>query len=301
MITCKSAIEGVPLRVQNTGRYRSIRVAVFGWRPSLSRSERLVVPGDARKAKGALSRVTGAQTLERGLELLSRIVEEPVRMVDLTRESDLGKATVWRLVNTLSNQGLVSVNDRGELQGGVRLLHMASLTQSRMDLVVVAQPWIDALALKTGITAFMGRREGDSSVHLYRSASTQRLMVSTPPGTRRRLVETSLGKALLLDEPREELSHAAIAGGLDTSEFFTAMDENRVRGFVLNEGGPPEFINAIAAPVRNSSGAIIAAISVASPAQYLSTSEMPIMGPTVLDTANLISKALGWNGWLHPR
>lgn len=223
-------------------------------------------------------------------------------MADLTNESRLGKATVWRLVNTLTNAGLVSVNDRGELQGGARLLQLAAMTQRRMDILVTARPWIDALAVKTGITAFLGRRDGADSIHLYRSASTQRLMVSTPPGMRRRLVETSLGKALLLDDAREAWSSAfAAAGGADEAAFLAGMDENRRRDFVLNEGGPPEFINAIAAPVRDVSGMIVAAISVASPAQYLGVSQMPVVAPAVLETAASISEALGWDGRRRPR
>lgn len=223
-------------------------------------------------------------------------------MADLTNESRLGKATVWRLVNTLTNAGLVSVNDRGELQGGARLLQLAAMTQRRIDILVTARPWIDALAVKTGITAFLGRRDGGDSIHLYSSASTQRLMVSTPPGMRRRLVETSLGKALLLDDARDGWSRAfAAAGGADEAAFVAAMDENRRRDFVLNEGGPPEFINAIAAPVRDVSGVIVAAISVASPAQYLGVSQMPVVAPVVQETAASISEALGWDGQRRPR
>ena len=269
----------------------------------MPRSDRSPIRDDASAPKKQQARPSGAQTLERGLELLTRIVEEPVRMVDLTNESSLGKATVWRLVNILTNQGLVSINDRGELQGGVRLLQLAAMTQRRIDILVTARPWIDALAVKTGITAFLGRRDGADSIHLYRSASTQRLMVSTPAGMRRRLVETSLGKALLLDDAQDAWSSAFAAAGGDTDEaaFVAGMDENRRRDFVLNEGGAPDFINAIASPVRDVSGMIVAAISVASPAQYLGTSQMPVVAPAVLGTAASISEALGWDGQRRPR
>lgn len=242
------------------------------------------------------ARPSGTQTLERGLDLLDRIAERPIRMPELIAQSGLAKATVWRLVNTLINRNLVTLNDRGELQGGTKLLQLGARAQSRIDVLHVAAPVLDELAATTGISAFLGRREEMESVHLYRSASTQRVMVATPPGTRRRLSETSLGKALMLDDDASVWKRSLPKGASkeEAAALVSQMNDNRRIGAVLNKGGAPDFINAIAAPIRDAGGKIVAAMSVASPAQYLNPDQMTDLLPTITETARMISHSLGW-------
>ena len=243
------------------------------------------------------SRPSGTQTLERGLDLLDRIVEKPVRMPELIAHSGLTKATVWRLVNTLINRNLVFLNDRGELQGGTNLLQLGARTQSHIDVLNTARPLVDELASRTEISAFLGQREGDDSVHLYRSAAMERVMVATPAGTRRRLAETSLGKALMLDDGPERWKRAFELTSMSepVASSLEKMQEFVRSGVALNEGGSPDYINAIAAPIRNAAGTIVAATSVASPAQYLNAQQMNALSPVIAETAAKISAALGWS------
>lgn len=242
---------------------------------------------------GGAQRPSGTQTLERGLDLLGRVAESPIRMADLIAFSGLTKTTAWRLVNTLIQRKLIFLNDRGELQGGTELLHLGMLAQQHLDVVAVARPRLDDLAAHTSITAFLGRREDRQSVHLYRSATMQRVMVATPVGTRRPLAETSMGKALMLDDGPAGW-RAAFAQDGDPERRVAEMAGHAAAGHVLNQGGPPDYINAIAAPVRDARGTIAAAISVASPAQYLDLDRMRLLAAAVTRCAADISGDLGF-------
>lgn len=243
-----------------------------------------------------VARPSGTQTLERGLDLLDLIVEQPIRMPDVIARSGLTKATVWRLVNTLINRNLVFLNERGELQGGTKLLELGARTQSRIDVLALAAPALDELAARTGFAAFLGRREGDHSVHLHRSASNQRVIVATPPGTRRLLAETSLGRALMIDDGPDawQRAFAAVQSSADASEWLEQMYQSRSDGVVINKGGAPDFVNAVAAPIRDASGRIVAALSIASPAQYLDSEQLRATMPIVAETARSVSAMLGY-------
>ncbi|WP_439532217.1 IclR family transcriptional regulator domain-containing protein, partial [Polymorphobacter sp.] len=52
----------------------------------------------------------------------------------------------------------------------------------------------------------------------------------------------------------------------------------------------------VGAPIRDETGAIVAAISVSSVAQYMSDARMTELIDTVSGTARDISRELGWSG-----
>jgi DNA-binding IclR family transcriptional regulator len=71
------------------------------------------------------------------------------------------------------------------------------------------------------------------------------------------------------------------------------MRQARARGVVVHISPAPDHIRAIAAPIRNASKRIVAAISVVSPVQYADDDEIQRLLPLVFDTARAISHDLG--------
>ena len=84
-----------------------------------------------------------------------------------------------------------------------------------------------------------------------------------------------------------------------------ALWADRMRGYVsagrafdLEEN--EDQIRCVAAPIRDASGRIVAAISVSSAAQYMSDDRMAALSADVLDTATTISRDLGWTEHVRP-
>lgn len=259
-----------------------------------------LMAGDAALPATASARTpgstVGAQTLERGLDILERIVGEPIRMPALIRQSGLSKTTTWRLVQALADRRFVTVSAAGDVQAGPKLLQLGVRAQEQNDLLLIARRHLDELAAQTGHSAFLGRRDGEYSVHLHRSAGNERVAVTTAPGTRRRLAETSLGKALLLDASPAVLRDAyrASFGEAPAPAWIDEMQRSAAIGNVLNVGPPPDSIHAIAAPIRDAAGRIVAAISIAGAGSYLGPERMLELAPTVRTAAAAVSHALGW-------
>ncbi|RZM10079.1 MAG: IclR family transcriptional regulator, partial [Sphingomonas sp.] len=156
--------------------------------------------GSAEHADVAVARIVGAQTLERGLDLLERAAREPMSMLDLIRQSGINKGVVYRLVSVLTARNYLAMTGDGRLRGGATLLQLGHVTSAFTDIVAVAQPHLEALAQRTGLSAFLARRDGDHSIHLSRVAGSERIAVTSQPGTRRLLPETGLGKTLMSDD-----------------------------------------------------------------------------------------------------
>jgi len=239
---------------------------------------------------GLPATLAGTQTLERGLALLHLVVDTPMTIDQLARASGLNVSAIRRLVAGLVNQGFMAQGVDRRFSGGPALIRLGLQAQSRLDVVSIARAELDDLAERTGNSAFLGERDGDESVHLYRAPGRQRVVVSTPVGTRRRLNETSLGKALLIDSAAEwtRFDDASAPGWCD------AMQAARQAGAVIHVSPAPDRFHAIAAPVRDAAGRIVAAISVVTLAQYMSDSDVPDIRAQVVASAAAISEALGY-------
>jgi DNA-binding IclR family transcriptional regulator len=254
--------------------------------------------GSAEHADVAVARIVGAQTLERGLDLLERAAREPMSMLDLIRQSGINKGVVYRLVSVLTARNYLAMTGDGRLRGGATLLQLGHVTSAFTDIVAVAQPHLEALAQRTGLSAFLARRDGDHSIHLSRVAGSERIAVTSQPGTRRLLPETGLGKTLMSDDDPAacarlcERVEARYRGAL-----FEQLAAVRATG-VLNQIGPaPDLINSVCAPVRDAAGRIIGAINIAAPAHYLDAEAMVAFNPLIAETGRSVSRELG--GFAH--
>lgn len=249
-------------------------------------------PEEGRAAKA------GTQTLDRGLDLLEMAVQDPSTVIQLATRSGLSRAIAYRLVGSLASRGYLAMGPNNQVRGGRQLLRLRHLVQDQTDLVALARPQLEWLAQETGMSAFMGRREGDESVHMLRVAGRERVAVTTQPGTRRRLGETGLGKALLLGDSEASWRRlfAMVAEPHRREGWLAEMKAAADRGVVLQCGPAPDHIHSVAAPVRDAAGGIVAAINVAAAAPYLDADRMQELVPLLRTAAGGIAAALGREG-----
>jgi DNA-binding IclR family transcriptional regulator len=130
--------------------------------------------------------------------------------------------------------------------------------------------------------------------------------ISSRIGDRQPLTSTGLGKALLLDD-NEGTWHRIFdedqAAGAPHADYDVWVDRMRGyaemgRTFDLEEN--EDQIRCVAAPIRDASGAIVAAISVSSAAQYMDDARMGSLSDEVLGTVHKISADLGWSPGVKP-
>lgn len=243
----------------------------------------------------AVARIVGAQTLERGLDLLERAARDPMTILDLIRQSGMNRGVVYRLVSVLTARNYLSVTSDGRLYGGATLLQLGQATSAHTDIVTITQPHLEALAQRTGLSAFLARRDDDHSVHLSRVAGTERIAVTSQPGTRRLLPETGLGKTLMCDDDRASCTRlcARVDERYRPDDLFEQLASVRASGVLHQIGPAPDFINSVCAPVRDAAGRIVGAINIAAPAHYLDAEAMARHTPLVAQTGRSVSRALG--------
>ena len=176
-----------------------------------------------------------------------------------------------------------------------------------MPLTAVARPHLEALAQHTHDTIHLGVRDGDDVLYIDKIPGTRGLEMRSRVGHRMPLASTGIGKAMMLDLPHDtwskllESSHRALAGASfkpdhrpDVDTFLQRMTRYAQGGFTFDLEENEASIRCVAAPVRDASGAIVAALSVASTIPYMPHERMEELIPVVQREARAISEELGW-------
>jgi DNA-binding IclR family transcriptional regulator len=257
-----------------------------------------------KKADGA--KASGSQTLQRGLDLLDQVIDGPVKLADLSERMGLTRSTTHRLANALVERGFLTFLPREGYQLGPKLLQLGFLAQSQADVVQIARPHLEQLAAASEDTVHLGRLDGDQALYLDKIPGRRRVDISSRIGDRHPLTSTGLGKALLLDDAESTWRRAfdtELEAGAHSADYDLWLERMRGyaaqgRAFDLEEN--EDQIRCVAAPVRDASGAIVAAISLSSAAQYMDDARMQTLSGEVRDAAHRISADLGWTPGVKP-
>lgn len=251
---------------------------------------------DAREASvGA-----GSQTLMRGLDVLEAVARGSMPLADLADHLGLTKSTAHRLASALVDRGYLGFTPRSGYRLGPKLLELGFLAQDQVDIVQIARPHLEGLAARTEDTVHLGVLDGDQALYLDKVAGRRRINISSRVGDRQPLTSTGLGKALMLDHSedywRERLGGDRQGAASPTDE---SLWHDRMRGYVaagraydLEEN--EDQIRCVAAPLRDAKGHIVGALSVSSAAQYMSDDRLDELTTIVRDTANAVSRDMGW-------
>jgi DNA-binding IclR family transcriptional regulator len=252
------------------------------------------VEGDAGVKAGG-----GSQTLLRGLDVLEAMSDGPVPLAELARRLGLTRSTTHRLATALTERRYLTFTPRLGYQFGPKLLELGSHAQRQLDIVQIGRPHIEGLASASGDTVHLGVLDGEAALYLDKIPGRRRIDISSRVGERHPLTSTGLGKALLLDDKRDRwrrlFDQEQGARGTDYSEWETRMRGYVAHGHSYDLEENEDLIRCVAAPIRDASGRIVAAISVSSAAQYMSDERMAALSSDVRRAANAISHDLGWS------
>lgn len=228
-----------------------------------------------------------SQTLLRALDILDAARGGPVALSDLEQKLGLTRSTAHRLASALVDRRLLTHDPRKGYRLGPKLMNLGYQAQESTSLATISQPFLDALAQEMDDATNLAIRDGDDVVYIARSPSRRRVAVRHQVGDRNRVSNTALGRALMLDAPQDAWTI-----------YFPDEDQRAVQsqglGRHFDEAG--DCIRCVAAPIRDASGAIVAAMSLSSIPQYMDEERMEAASQGVIDAADAISRRLGW-GW----
>lgn len=249
----------------------------------------------------------GSQTLLRGLDLLDAVSHRPASLSELSRRLNLNRSTVHRLASALVDRDYLRLSPGDGYMLGHKLLELGFAARQQIDVPRLARPHLERLSVLTEDTVHLGVLDGNMALYLDKLPGRRRVEIGSRIGERHPLCSTGLGKSLLLDGDksawREQYERELGPGSADKESFHAwhhGMQRYASAGFSFDLEENEDRIRCVGAPVRDETGAIVAAISVSSVAQYMADERMNELATVVKDTAEQISRELGWNSPSRP-
>lgn len=243
----------------------------------------------------------GSQTLVRGLDVLEAVASGVNNLADLAATVKLNRSTAHRLASTLVEKRYLSFVPRSGYGLGPKALEVGYQARVQLNIPRLAREHLESLAAQTGDTVHLGVLDGTRALYLDKIPGRRRVEISSRVGEVQPLRSTGLGKALLLDEDDAKLRelYRCENGGSHPYEvpettWLKRMRDYARNGYAFDLEENEDRIRCVAAPVRDATGKIKAAISVSSAAHYMDDQRMQALIDDVRGTANQISRELGW-------
>jgi DNA-binding IclR family transcriptional regulator len=246
---------------------------------------------------------SNVQSVDRALTILETLARSgEAGVTDLAAALEVHKSTAFRLVATLEAHGLVEqIDGRGKYRLGIGLLRLAGATTARLDVVQEARPISRKLAADTGETVNVAVLADRSALYLDQVAGSSALQSHNWVGQHIPLHATANGKVLLLD--LDEDRWVEMLGRLQayTKSTITTRDRFRKELAQVREQGYAVAVDelelglaAVAAPIHNAHGDVIASMSVSGPTFRLTEERIDGIVPVLVEAATEVSHRLGW-------
>ena len=247
-----------------------------------------------------MSNQNGTQAVDRAARLLSEVVHsaDPMTFTGLSAATGLAKSTTSRLLLALERNGLVRRDDHGRFLPGEMFVSFAWRGGAEAGLVAVAQPFLERLGKATGETINLGVVSNGRVEQIAQVDSTYLIGGTNWVGLSVPLHCAALGKVLLAygagELPSGRLEHRTARTITSRAALQADLAVVRRRGYAVTDEELEPGLIAVAAPVRSSAGAVVAALSVSGPASRLTRTRIPEVAAICVAQANALSAVLGY-------
>ena len=254
-----------------------------------------------------MAEMSGVRVLERGIAVLSLLAgaEEPLGVSEIGRQTELSKATAFRLLATLVEHDLVIKDPKGNYQIGPKVLFWAGGFNKHSSLIHISKPYIEELNRRTSETVHLFSYDNRAAYYIHRIESPQKVRLSAEIGVNPVLYSTAAGRAILSCLPEEELRDYLERTVLERRTPYTCADPEslreivriaRERCFSEENQENEEGIRCVGAAIRNSEGYPVGAVSVTAPEYRLPDERAREFGLLIQGVARQISRHFGFRG-----
>jgi DNA-binding IclR family transcriptional regulator len=242
------------------------------------------------------------QSVDRAVAILDSLgaAKGYLGVTELSKELELHKSTVHRLLVSLQRGGLVERDpSTRKYRLAVRIVELAYAVLNSRGLPQVALPYLHYLADTVEEITYLAVRDGDRIIMVLQVPAPHMVQSVTWLGAGL-LHSTAAGKIFLAHLADDEVE-SYIRRGLpaitettitDANELRAELEQIRERGYSTSWGGQEEGVNSIAVPIFTQDGEVMATIGVAGPS-YRFTPERALETPEiVMGVAREVGKRL---------
>lgn len=240
------------------------------------------------------------QSLDRGLAIIRAFGrDKPEQSVgDVAAATGLGRATARRLLHTLEALGYVRGNGSTFVLTP-QILALGYSDLSSHTLAKIAEPHLEALAMRTNESCSIAIIDGTDVVYVARASRKRIMSVSVSVGTRFPAWVTALGRVLmaaaadawveqyLASTPLTRYTENTV---IDTSRLHDLVKATRAQGYCVVDRELEPLVRSLAVPVRDGGGEVVAAVNISSNAAARRLRDHLALLPLLLETVRKIER-----------
>ncbi len=279
-------------------------------------AERIGVPAtslgaESRPARGTNRRKEKAeyvvQAVDRALDILECFgySKEELGVTELSKRLRLPKNNVFRLLATLECRGYIE-QDRhsSNYRLGLKTFEVGNVFLHHLGLRRQARPVLEEMVARCNETAYLAVTDGPEVVYILMQETSHTVRVVPRMGHRLPAYRTAAGKVQLAYESQDRLADILRerplnpGGGstpADMRAFHAHLREVAKQGYAMDDEEFDPGVRCVAAPVRDYSKRVVAAVGLLGPASRFSPERMEgELLPLVVEAATRLSQRLGY-------
>ena len=250
-------------------------------------------------------------TVGKALAVLDQVASHgrPVRFGELLPESDLPKATLYRFVQALTNQGMLRYDpDRQTYAPGLRLVRLAHAAWAQSSLAPVARPHIDALSAETGETVHLAQLDHAQVLYVDKRNARDPVAMFSQAGKVGPAYCTGVGKAMLAFLPDAELEAALAQQSWhrftptthpSPESLCAELAKIREEGLSFDREEHEPGIVCVATPILDAQSRPLGAMSITGTTRRTDLEMLSKLGPRLKEAAAAIGRDA--ESWLFPQ
>ena len=249
-------------------------------------------------------------TVGKALDVMDLVAARgrPVRFAELLAESDHPKATLYRLLQTLTNQGMLTYDEaRQTYAPGLRLVRLAHTAWQQSSLAPIARPFLDALSEQVGETIHLAQMDQGQVLYVDKRNARKPIDMFSEAGKIGPGYCTGVGKAMMAFLPEDDRAKAINMQAFfahtprtltDAKSLERELDAIRAEGVSFDREEHEQGIICIAAPILSATGRVMGALSITTSTQRNTLDGLEKLRPALTETATKIAEAA--ESWQFP-
>ncbi|GAA0375866.1 IclR family transcriptional regulator [Bacillus horti] len=235
---------------------------------------------------------TAVRSVERALDILLCFTDKTeLSLTEISQRVGLNKSTVFRLLASLERKGFLQRNAENEkYRLGFRLWELSAHLSRVDDPAVMLLPEMERLRDVLDETISLYVRDGKERVRVQAVESKQTIRRVAPIGSRLPLSVGASSKILVAyADPETQkmiLNELNWSSSKDKEEFMLQLLHIQQTGYATSIEEREVGTSAIAAPIRNGAGQLVAALAISGPVGRLTMEKMKEFAPIVLNFAS---------------
>ncbi|MER2048332.1 MAG: IclR family transcriptional regulator [Solibacillus sp.] len=245
------------------------------------------------------------KTVVRSMDILNLFIEHTeLTFQEIIDLSGIPKSSVYRMLRSLEEMEFLEKGSDSKYRLGLLFLKFGQLVLGRIDLRKVAYPFMHELHndVKEAINLIV--KDGDEAIYIEKIDTKQKVRLYTSIGRKSPLYAGACSRAILSFLPDSEvetylesINPKSFANGTITEKdkIYETIKQARIDGYTISHSELENHTAAIAAPIFNHNGEVIAGISIAGIEANYQDENIEIYAKKVKKVAEDISMQLGYS------